>query len=63
MTAAQLGAGDAAFWVIRGPTTRASGSPARLRRLEPGVFRGQAIEVALEAGGPAEQKHAPLLAA
>jgi len=36
--------------------------PARLPRLEPGVFSGQATEVALEAGGRAEQKQARLLA-
>ena len=37
--------------------------PARLRRLEPGVFTGHAVEVALEGDGRAEQKHARLLAA
>ena len=48
---------------LRGPTTRFRDRPARLRRLEPGVFSGQAVAVALEAGGRAEQKHARLLAA
>ena len=49
---------------IRGSTTHDSRDrPARLRRLQPGVFSSQAVEVALEASGRAEQKHARLLAA
>ena len=67
MTVAQLGAGDAAFWVAPAPRSLGVGDSSRPTigplgsgALEPGVFDGQAVEVALEAGGRAEQKHARL---
>lgn len=47
----------------RADDTRFRDRPARLRRLQPGAFSSHAVEVALGAGGRAEQMHARLLAA